>query len=78
MIRVLELIIVALFAITFVTQVFIPIMQDRKTFPIFRKTAKIEKEISDVKQAQYDAALEHEVEVLKEQLNQQQQTKEEK
>lgn len=78
MIRALELIGVLVAVLTFVTQIFIPVMQDRKVFPIFRKTAELEKEISNIKQAQYDAELEHEVEVLKDQLNQQHQTKEEK
>lgn len=60
---------VVLVGIMFIHQVCWPLIMGRKMFPIFRRERKLKAELSDIRQAVYEAELEEQVEAERNKLS---------
>lgn len=61
LIRILEIIAVVLAAAAIITQILVPLWQNRPTFPIFRRGRKLEKQIADLNEESLEQQLEREI-----------------
>jgi hypothetical protein len=62
---VIELVIVGLVLLFLVTQIIIPLVQGRSMCPMFKGTARLERELEEANQQVYDANLAKEVEQVR-------------
>ncbi|OGF82511.1 hypothetical protein A3B18_00870 [Candidatus Giovannonibacteria bacterium RIFCSPLOWO2_01_FULL_46_13] len=61
----LELVIIGVLLLLFVSQVFLPLWRNTPIFPLFRRERKLEAEIAEVKQQGLEADLKKELQRLK-------------
>lgn len=68
LVKIIELIFIACTMLFLVTQIIIPVLQNRTMFPSFRKTGKLESELVDAHQEMYDVQLSQEVEAVRKEV----------
>ncbi len=62
MITVIELLLGVILLVGLLTQIILPVLYGRQVFPIFSKVAKLESNLAEAKQHNYEIELEQQVE----------------